>query len=110
MLSTNIYIIKRINAYHGIQKKSKIPRVLPANVIDVAFLTLLMQGLGQLCPTAARMQPGRRFGAARQVFVAVKLSGVLTTCPYFDNILNLTFLMQVVFSATLGSSINDVTP
>jgi len=48
------------------------------------------------------MQPSRRFGAAHQVFVVVKLSDILTTCPYFDNILNLTFLMQVVFIATLS--------
>jgi len=26
----------------------------------------------------------------------------MTTCPYFDNILNLTFFMQVLFSATLS--------
>jgi len=49
------------------------------------------------------MRPNRRFGAAHQVFVVVKLSDILTTCPYFDNILNLTFLMQVVFSATSSS-------
>jgi len=48
------------------------------------------------------MRPNRRFGAAHQVFVVVKLSDILTACPYFDNILILTFLMQVVFSATLS--------
>jgi len=48
------------------------------------------------------MRPSRRFGAARQVFAVVKLSDILTTCPYCDNILNLTFLMQLVFSATLS--------
>jgi len=48
------------------------------------------------------MRPCRRFGAARHVFVVVKLSDTLTTCPYFDNIVNLTFLMEVVFSATLS--------
>jgi len=51
---------------------------------------------------AARMRPSRRFGAAHQDFVVVKLSGIMTTCPYFDNILNLTFFMQVLFSATLS--------
>jgi len=60
------------------------------------FLTLLMQRQGQLCPTRGRMRPSRRFGAARQVFVVAKLSDILTTCPYFDNILNLAFLMHVV--------------
>jgi len=48
------------------------------------------------------MRHSGKFGAAHQVFVVAKLSDVLTTCPYFDNILNLTFLMQVVFSATLS--------
>jgi len=43
-----------------------------------------------------------RFGTAHQVFVVVKLSNILTTCPYFDNILNLTFVVQVVFSGTLS--------
>ena len=50
----------------------------------------------------ARIRPSRRFGAAHQVFVVVKSSDILTTCSYFDNILNLTFLMHVVFSATLS--------
>jgi len=49
---------------------------------------------------ASRVWPSRRFGAAHQVFVVAILSDILTTSPYFDNILNLTFLTQGIFSAT----------
>ena len=74
-------------------------------------LQMLLMSLFRVCScndwaskvqSAARMRPNRRFGAAHQVFVVVKLSDILTACPYFDNILILTFLMQVVFSATLS--------
>jgi len=35
------------------------------------------------------------------VFAVVKISCILTTCPCFDN-LNLTFLKQVILSASLS--------
>jgi len=49
-----------------------------------------------------RMRPSRRFGSAHRVFVVVKVSDILTTCPYFNSILNLTFLMQVVLRTALS--------
>jgi len=47
------------------------------------------QNLDQLCPTRGPVS----------VFVVVKVSYMLTTCPYFDN-LECDILMQVVLSAT----------
>jgi len=41
------------------------------------------KALKQLCPA---MRPSRRFYAAQLVFAAVKVSYILTTCPYFDNL------------------------
>jgi len=43
---------------------------------------------------AARMRPSSGFGCSKSV--------LQLTCPGFDIILNLTFVMQVVFSAILS--------
>jgi len=102
-LSTNINIIKRINAYYCMYTNltnhktnySKLlytrkdqnsahvdmPKDLQMLLPDVAFLTLLMQQLGQLCPT-----PGPVKGFVRPVFIVAKVSYILTTCPYIDNL------------------------
>ena len=54
-------------------------------LLDVAFLTLLMQRLGQLIQPAGRMRPTDPVeGFVWPIFVVVKVSSILTTCPYFD--------------------------
>jgi len=57
------------------------PRDLPMLLLDVAFLTLLMQRLGRLCPTRVK-------GLVRpmMVFAVVKVSSILSSCSHFDSL------------------------
>jgi len=69
---------------------------------DVPCVENLGDSLVQLCPTRgsrAACGPVEGFVRPRLGFAAVKVVYILTSCPYFDNIFNLTFLMQVVLSA-----------
>ena len=56
----------------------------------------LLMCLVQLCPTAGRMRPSRRFCAASYVFALVKVTYILTTCCYFDNFENDIFGAEVL--------------